>query len=207
MVVTMMLKFISAVLIALIANGCYQKDRKSLEFPSKPDWHTSKKDCSWRWVQGGGLGFWSETCLLSTGQWSVVWDEIQNGFVLQHQNQNVDLVVQPWKISLDTGIASLSKSLIEAGYLAPNNDCQWESVPIRRSPRTMSFFELRSSKPNALAPTAQGEVPEPLCGPYGQSTHGVRYFVVDLRWPDLAIFVNEGQERPMFDPASITVLH
>jgi hypothetical protein len=32
----------------------------------------------------------------------------------------------------------------------------------------------------------------------------VRYFIVDRRWPDRVIFVNEGQERPMFDPESIT---
>jgi hypothetical protein len=207
MVVTMMLKLIPVILMALIANGCYPENKKSLELPSQPDWHTSKNDCSWRWVQGGGFGLWSEICHLSTGRWSIVWDEIQHGFILQHQNQNVDLVVQPWKISPDTGISSLSKSLSEAGYLASNNDCQWESVPIRKSPRTMSFYVLRSSRPDALAPTAHGEVPDELCGPYGQSTHGVRYFIVDLRWPDLAIFVNEGQERPIFDPTSITVLH
>ena len=64
---------------------------------------------------------------------------------------------------------------------------------------------LSPASPQALGPTAQGEVPEPLCGPYGASTHGVRYFIVDLRWPGLAVFVDEGQERPMFDPASITV--
>jgi hypothetical protein len=34
----------------------------------------------------------------------------------------------------------------------------------------------------------------------------VRYFVTDLRWPDRAIFVEEGQERPLFDPSSITPL-
>lgn len=203
----MMLKFIPLVLMVLIGNSCYLEDKKNLQLPSKPDWHTSKNDCSWQWIQGGGLAMWSETCLLSTGRWSMVWDEIQHGFVLHHQNQIVDLVVQPWKISPDRGISSLSKSLSEAGYLAADNDCQWESVPIRKSPRTMSSYMLRSSKPDALAPSAQGEVPEALCGPYGQSTHGVRYFIVDLRWPDLAIFVNEGQERPMFDPASISVLH
>lgn len=58
----------------------------------------------------------------------------------------------------------------------------------------------------AFAPTATGEVPDPVCGIYGASTHGVRYFITDLRWPDRAIFVDEGQERPLFDPTSITAL-
>lgn len=203
----MMLKFLLAGLMALAATGFYKEEKISLQHTPEPDWHTSENDCSWRWVQGGGIGMWGETCQLSTGQWRIVWDKVQHGFVLQHQNQVLDLVVQPWKISPDVGIASLNKSLINAGYLTSDNDCNWHNISIRKAPRTMSFFQLRSKKPDALAPTAQGEVPEPLCGPYGQSTHGVRYFMVDLRWPDLAIFVNEGQERPMFDPASITVLH
>jgi hypothetical protein len=202
----MALKFVLVGLMAVIAGVVYQDDQKGLQLPSKPDWHTSENDCAWSWVQGGGLGMWSETCRLSTGQWRIVWDEAQRGFVLRRENQIVELVVQPWKISPDTGISSLSKSLSDAGYLASDNDCQWQSVPMRKSPRAMKFYVLSSSKPDALAPTVQGEIPEPRCGPYGHSTHGVRYFIVDLRWPDLAIFVNEGQERPMFDPASITVL-
>lgn len=52
--------------------------------------------------------------------------------------------------------------------------------------------------------TEQGEVPEPVCGAYGHSTHGVRYFITDLRWPELVIFVDEGQERPLFEPRSIS---
>jgi len=51
--------------------------------------------------------------------------------------------------------------------------------------------------------TPSGDIPEPPCGPYGASTHGVRYFLVDLRQPDRLIFVDEGQDQPMFDPSSI----
>ncbi len=203
----MTLKFILACLIALAATGCYKEDKNSLQLPSKPDWHTSENDCSWRWIEGSGLGMWSEFCQLSTGQWSIVWDESQYGFVLQHENKMIDLVVQPWKISPDVGISSLNESLNNAGFLLSDNDCQWQRIPIQTSTSTLSFFELYASKAEAPVTTAEVEVPEPLCGPYGKSTHGVRYFMVDLRWPDLAIYVNEGQERPMFDPASITVLH
>ena len=74
------------------------------------------------------------------------------------------------------------------------------------APRTIAFHILTPIDQAALSPTVSGDIPEPACGPYGASTHGVRYFVTDLRWPDRAIFVDEGQERPMFDPSSITAL-
>jgi len=31
--------------------------------------------------------------------------------------------------------------------------------------------------------------------------------MTDLRWPGLAIFVDEGQEHPLFEPLGITVRH
>lgn len=62
------------------------------------------------------------------------------------------------------------------------------------------------SDPAALAPTPSGDIAEPVCGPYGAPTHGIRYFITDLRWLGRAVFVDEGPERPLSDPASITLL-
>jgi len=70
----------------------------------------------------------------------------------------------------------------------------------------MAVHVLAPIHPVALAPTAAGEVPDPVCGPYCASTPGVRYSLTDLRWPNRAIFVEEGQERPLFYPSGITVL-
>ncbi|MCE2909975.1 MAG: hypothetical protein O9343_14635 [Burkholderiaceae bacterium] len=53
------------------------------------------------------------------------------------------------------------------------------------------------------AVTASGEIPEPPCGPYGASTHGVRYFAFDPQRPDRIVFVDEGQDQPLFDARSL----
>ena len=158
-------------------------------------------------MEGGGLGLWAEACQLSTGQWSVSWDEARRAFVIEHGGQTQAVLVQAWKISPSSGINSLRETLVHAGHLNPDNDCQFASAPLHRSRHTTQVFVLQSLAPDALAPTPQGEVPEERCGPYGQSTHGVRYFIVDQRWPGRAIFVNEGQERPMFDPESSAWMH
>lgn len=199
--------FAGLALLALAASGWVRAE--VLDRPPKPDWQTVASQCIWHWREGGRLGLWTETCELPTGQWQVVWDDQAHAFVLQHNSTVQAVVVQSWPLpsapTASPHITALTRVLIDAGHLAPDADCVWKPMP-RRAPRTMAFFVLSPSAPEAMSPTAQGEIPDPLCGPFGASTHGVKYFIHDLRWADRAIFVNEGQERPLFDPGSITVL-
>ena len=191
-------------LLVLAASGLVQAGGQNR--PPLPEWQTDAQHCTWHWREGDGLGLWAETCRLSTGQWAVGWNAQRNAFVQLHENRVERVVVQSWPLPPERGVAALTRVLTDAGHLAADADCRWQSVPIRPAPRTTTFFVLAPAAPDALGPTAQGEIPDPLCGPYGVSTHGVMYFISDLRWPARAIFVDEGQERPMFDPASIIAL-
>ncbi len=114
--------------------------------------------------------------------------------------------MQLWPLPRGQGMDGLTRALTAAGALAPEAPCHWQVIAHRPAPRTVAFWALVPKHPQALAPTAQGEVPAPVCGTHGASTHGVRYFIVDLCWAGMAVFVDEGQERPMFDPASIVRL-
>lgn len=174
--------------------------------PPTPSWQTDARHCAWHWREGGGLGLWTETCHLSTGAWEVTWDEPKSAFVLRHQGQAQALAVQPWPLPGGDGMEGLTRALVAAGALAPEAPCHWQTIAHRPAPRTVAFWALVPNHPQALAATEQGEVPEPACGAYGASTHGVRYFIVDLRWAGMAVFVEEGQERPIFDPTSIVRL-
>lgn len=171
--------------------------------PPHPDWQTDTESCTWSWQEGGGLGLWAETCTLSTGLWRVIWDDTRGAFVERRDADITRVVVQPFALAPGEGVDALTDRLFAAGHLAQDATCRWESQPVRPAPRTMAFFVLTPADPDALRPTNEGDVPEPVSGPYGVSTHGVRYFITDLRWPHLATFVDAGQERAMFDPASI----
>jgi len=92
--------------------------------------------------------------------------------------------------------------LASGDRLPPMPDWQTDATHCAWAWREGGGFGLAPSDPAALGPTATGEVP----GPYGASTHGVRYVITDLRCPGYAIFVEEGQERPLFEPRSITRL-
>ena len=163
--------------------------------------------CRWERVEGGGLSLWAQACDLATGRWRLAWNTQRRGFEVTVNGQAHALVVQPWQVEADgaqAGHAAVVAALKAAGHLPPDSSCRLAPAAVRPLPRTAATFVL--APPVPVPPvTASGEVPEPPCGAYGASTHGVRYFLTDLRWPGLAVFIDEGQEQPMFDPRSISV--
>ena len=188
----------AAVPVAGLANGSSR--------PPLPAWQTDAANCSWQWREGRGLGLWAETCDFNGSAWQVVWDEGRAAFVTHNDDTDMGIAVQAFALPYGAGMDALGQTLVAAGALDANAACAWQVTALRPAPGTMAFHVLAPTDPAALAPTAEGEVPDPVCGPYGASTHGIRYFITDLRWPGLAVFVEEGQERPLFDPASITFL-
>jgi hypothetical protein len=174
--------------------------------PPLPDWQTDPAACAWHWREGGGIGLWAETCVFNGAIWQVVWDAARAAFLTRNGDAVLGIAVQGFALPPGSDIGALGETLIEAGFLDPEAPCAWQAVAPRPALRTMAFHVLAPIDPAALGPTASGEIPDPVCGPYGASTHGVRYVLTDLRWPDRAVFVEEGQERPLFDPASITLL-
>jgi hypothetical protein len=174
--------------------------------PPAPDWQTDAAACAWEWREGGGIGLWTERCTFSTGLWEVVWSAAEGAFVQEADGEPMGIVVQPFELAEADGLEPLRLRLLAAGGLGADVPCAFETAAIWPAPRTVAFHVLMPTLPGAFAPTVMGDVPDPLCGPYGASTHGVRYFVTDLRMPGIAVFVEEGQERPMFDPASLTAV-
>lgn len=174
--------------------------------PPVPDWQTDPATCAWQWREGVGIGLWAETCIFNGTIWQVDWDVDHAGFVTQRGETVMGIAVQGFHLPTGSGINAIGETLIALGHLAPEAPCVWEAIALRPAPRDVAFHVLTPAGPAAIRPTAAEEVPEPVCGAYGTSSHGVRYFLTDLRWPDRVIFVDEGQERPLFDPRSITAL-
>jgi len=172
-----------------------------------PDDRLVSAGCRWEQAEGGGLSLSVQACDLVTGRWRVAWNAQRRGFELSVNGQAHSLVVQPWPVEgshAQAGLAGVVAALKAAGHLPPDSACRLQPAALRPLPRTAATYVLAPPVP-VPAVTASGEVPEPPCGAYGASTHGVRYFLSDLRWPGLVVFVDEGQDQPMFDPASIAV--
>ena len=174
--------------------------------PPQPDWQTAT-NCQWQWLSGAGIALWAERCTLSTGTWAVQWRSETQAFELNHNDTWRGVVVQAWPIQGEHWQADMRDSLMASGHLPDDHRCHFQAVALRPAARTTTFYQLQAQHQAAERPFSErDQVPEPLCGPYGASTHGVRYFVHDLRTPDHIVFIDEGQERPMFDVHSIRIL-
>lgn len=77
-----------------------------------------------------------------------------------------------------------------------NEDCVFHEVESGR--RRVSRYVLEPSEKCA----AEEAVPS-TCGRWGVGNSGMRYFEVHKAVPDKAVFVEIGQEQPLFDPESI----
>jgi hypothetical protein len=187
-------------LAALAAAGCAGRPGAAAVPPPAAD--LVAPGCRWERVTGGGLGFWAQACDLATGRWRVAWDPGRGGFELQVDGRAQALVVQPWPIPAGGGPAAIVAALAAAGHLPADARCVPVPVTPRPLPAGVVALALVPATP-VPAVTASGEVPAPSCGDYGASTHGIRYFLVDALRPQRAVFVDEGQDQPLFAPASI----
>ena len=153
------------------------------------------------------MGIWAEHCTLETGVWTPRFDEALPGFVLTVDGEAEGTILQVFEKPAEAGIAAILPELRKRGYIPDDDQCVFEPAAIRPAPRTVAFHEIRpiGARKEAFEATPEDEVPEPPCGAYGWGTHGVRYFMTDLRFPERVVYVNIGQDGTMFDDRTITL--
>lgn len=177
------------------------------EPPPKPATSTDPEKCAWEWKSAAGIGVWTERCVLDTGVWEVVPAPELPGFALAIDGKPEVTVVQVFEKPADAGIDAILPALREKGYIPDDGDCVFEPAAIRPAPRTIAFFEIMptGARKAAFDATPTDEVPEPPCGDYGWSTHGVRYFMTDIRFPGRVVYIDTGEDGLMFEPATVTL--
>lgn len=175
--------------------------------PPMPAGSSVPGQCEWQWMTGAGIGIWAERCDLATGVWTPRFDETLPGFVLTIDDVPQDTILQAFEKAAEAPVDAILPALRERGYIPDDGDCVFEAAAIRPAPRTIAFYEIKptGARLAAFEATPADEVPEPPCGDYGWSTHGVRYFMTDTRFPERVIYVNTGQDGTMFDDSSITL--
>jgi hypothetical protein len=163
--------------------------------------------CQWDWKDGGGIGVWTERCTLDTGVWELKFDESLPGFTLTVDGKGGETVLQLFRKPADADISAILPELRRRGYIPDDDLCVFQPAAIRPAPRTIAFFDIQptGARKEALEATPPDEIPEPPCGDYGWSTHGVRYFMTDIRHPGSVLYLNEGQDGMMFDPKTVTL--
>ena len=195
------MKTLPVVAFVVVAAGAAQAQ------PPQPAGSTVPGSCAWEWKTGGGLGIWAERCDLKTGVWEPRYEPNLHGFVLTIDGEDQETILQVFTKRADEDVAGILPTLRERGHIPDDEDCVFQADGDRPASGTRSYFTIMptGARLAAFEATPPDEVPEPPCGDYGWSTHGVRYFFTDSRFPEWVIYVNTGQDGTMFDDATVTL--
>ena len=178
------------------------KPRAAESRPAEPSGQrlADAEKCAWEWRSSGGVGVWAQRCRFATGEWALQSDPSLPGFAQTVDGADPVTVLQVFSWPPEQGLEGLKSELLQSGAI-PYADCALRPIEGRPTIKGRSYLELRpvGERLTAFNATPQGEIPEPPCGSYGWSTHGVRYFVIEQSHQGKALFVDIGQDGMMFD--------
>jgi hypothetical protein len=124
-------------------------------------------------------------CHYATGHWHLRMEPQLPGLALWRDDERIDTVLQLFSRPPGEPVDAILPTLRARGYIPPDEECVMAPATLWPAPKTLSFHQIRpvGERLRRLQATPKDEVPDPPCGDYGASTHGVRYFVSDLREP------------------------
>lgn len=171
--------------------------------PSRPP--ASPETCTPERLRIGPLELTAQNCQLPTGHWRLAPEPALPGLALWHNDTRLATVLQLFAKPVREPVDAVLPALRAQGLIPPDEECIFSPVALRAAARSVSFFQIKpvGARLRALHATPPDQVPEPPCGTFGASTHGVRYFVTDLLHPGWALYLDEGQDGTFFDPQSL----
>lgn len=145
------------------------------------------------------------SCRYATGRWHLRVEPALPGLALWRDDTRVDTVLQLFQRRPGEPVSAILPALRAQGVIPDDGECILVPAPMGPAPRTVTHYQVRpiGERLRRLEATPKDEIPDPPCGDYGASTHGVRYFIDDLREPRWVVYVNEGQDGTLVDPRSI----
>ena len=192
---------LAGTVVALAAGGCGVSPQGDGGSPAG-----AATACQWHGLEAGPLRVRVEECRHATGHWRVRHDPALPGLALWRDGERVQTVLHWLRKPESQGLESVMAQLQAGGHVPPGDDCVFRPVPGPAVPPGTQRHEIRPAgqRLKAFEATPKDEIPDPPCGAYGWSTHGVRYFLTDARQPGWVLFVDLGQDGTQVDPASIT---
>jgi hypothetical protein len=123
-------------------------------------------------------------------------------------DQRQGMVLQLFHVAEGAKIDALLPELRKRGLVADSDDCVFSPAALSPTPRTTAQYEIKpvGETLKRFEATPDDEVPDPPCGDYAWSTHGVRYFQSDLRAPGTVLYFDLGQDGSLFEPGSVTLM-
>jgi hypothetical protein len=172
----------------------------------QPFYVSSVANCKSVWKTGKGIGLWAEDCNFGDEHWAVNYTEADDDFVLGNGNTADDVaVIRQFHKQAGDGPDALLPELRAKKFIPDDDECKFEvSKDETKIPHMTIYDIMPTGKRKAEFDKApQDEIPDPPCGDLGLAVDFQAYFMIDDRMPDRVLYLNEGQDVPMFDPYSI----
>jgi hypothetical protein len=166
---------------------------------------TSAQACTPQRLQVEDLRVEGRSCRYATGHWHLRVEPALPGLALWRDDSRVDTVLQLFARTGGEAAAAILPTLRAQGHIPPDEECVMAPAALTHLPAPMQVLQVVpvGERLRRLQATPALEVPDPPCGDFGASTHGVRYFIDDPRAPGWVVYVNEGQDGMLVEPRSI----
>lgn len=171
----------------------------------QPFYVSSVANCKSVWKTGKGIGLWAEDCNFGGEHWTLNYNEADDAFVLGNGTtaNNVAIIRQFHKKASD-GLAVLLPELRAKKFIPDDDECKFEVSKGKAKIPHMTIYDIMPTgkRKEEYDKAPQDEIPDPPCGDLGFAVDFQAYFMIDDRTPDRVLYLNEGQDVPMFDAYS-----
>jgi hypothetical protein len=165
--------------------------------------------CAWELQTGAGISFFGQRCIDADRTLSLGVSESLPGVFLEEATVDgpvaIDEVIRIFTIP-GGDISAVIPVLAQSESWDRSEGCAF----IRNEAESTALVTRFDLKPtgDALAKYLAAAAAEPVtstCDEYGMGNSGIRYFEVHASNPEKAVFLELGQEAPLFDEHSIRV--
>lgn len=192
--------------------GCnYKSSSPSLIpfFPEEPS-REAYEGFTWEKISGAGLQFWAQ----QNPSIRVVTDDTLPGAYIEYTGDDERIYSRPviQVFSLKNG--KIEELLNQLKYIQrqdeysiwdDNDSCTFKSIPSNREGVERYILTPAGKAEKELQALGQQEPICTTCGGWGIWNSGMRYFERHASCPDQVLFIEIGQEAPLFDEQSIVI--
>lgn len=186
-----------------LLTGCFGQRNENLPaFPGQPS-APAREGFEWEIVTGAGLKFWAQR----DHRTHVSTDAILHGAVVEQRDSmrhSRRQVIKLFPIE-DGDIDDVLDILASTPGWDATQTCKFREEECDRKGVTRYVLVPKGDYAEQVEAQSQKEAVPATCNGWGMGNSGTRYFEVHDSHPDLAVFVEIGQEAPLFDPESIVL--
>lgn len=195
--------------IYVVISNIYFKEQKKeiLDNLDKPS-REAYPDCKWEKVTGVGLELWGQSCDFGYKKLKVNTNEKLSGVFLEditdESSVSAEQLIKIFELK-DKSINSVIPILANDKNWELSEGCAFTETSNKRNNVTRYILMPTGDALKKFENDGKNEPINSTCAGYGMGNDGVQYFEIHASNPNKALFLNIGQELPMFDENTILV--